>query len=89
MNLTRGHGLAPTVFWGHSVARGMETLWETECALALILMGDWCGPCYGAVTPMIENQGAELKVPLLQPRARKREHKKVFREWCDVLTRAF
>ena len=34
-------------------------------AMALILMGDWCGPSYGAVTTMIENQGAELRVILL------------------------
>jgi len=33
--------------------------------MALILMGDWCGPSYGAVTTMIENQGAELGVTLL------------------------
>ena len=71
------------------MARGWERVLQLPFPTALILMGDWCGPCYGAVTPMIENQGAELKVPLLQPRARKREHKKVFREWCDVLTRAF
>ena len=76
MNFTIGHDLAPTVFWGHTVARGAGTLWATECFPALILMGDWCGPSYGYVTTMTENQGAELQVTLSSPRARKREHEK-------------
>ena len=71
MNFTSGHDLVPTVFWGHKVARGAETLRETACSLALILMGDRCGPSYGAVTTMTENRGAEHAVTLLELRARK------------------
>lgn len=44
--------------------------------MALILMGDWCGPSYGAVTTMIENQGAELKVTLLGQEEKPGEHEK-------------
>jgi len=62
---TFGHGLAPTVFWGHTVARGWEWGRLRFPPTALILMGDWYGPSYGAVTTMTENQGAELSVTLL------------------------
>ena len=81
--------MAPTVFWGHTVARGVETLRHTEGSFALILMGDWCGPCYGAVTSMTENRGAEQDVTLLWLEKKQASMKKVFREWCDLLTRAF
>ena len=39
-------------------------------------MGDWCGPSYGAVTTMIENQGAELRVTLLGQEEKPGEHEK-------------
>ena len=56
---------------------------------ALILMGDWCGPSYGAVTTMTENRGAEQDVTSLRQEDKPREHKKVFTERCNLLTRAF
>jgi hypothetical protein len=40
-------------------------------------MGDWCGPSYGAVTTMIENQGAELRVTLLGQEEKPGEHEKI------------
>jgi hypothetical protein len=38
---------------------------------------------------MTENRGAEQDVTLLRQEEKPQEHKNVFRESCDVLTRAF
>ena len=46
---SHGHGLGPTVFWGHVVARGRESGAQIASPRALIQMGDWCGSATRAV----------------------------------------
>ena len=53
--------------------------------MALILMGDWCGPSYGAVTTMMENQGAELIVTLLGQEKKPGEHEKNVHEEVQLI----
>jgi len=68
--------LAPTVFWGHQMARGTETAQNSKFSLALILMGDWCGLRCRAATTMTENQGAEAEVTPLRSENKASEHTK-------------
>jgi hypothetical protein len=51
--------MAPTVFWGNYVARGGGRAYQTaHPPMALILMGDWCGPGHLGDTTSNENWGA-------------------------------